>query len=397
MINHILEMAKMTIKILFRNKLFLFFAVVMMIGATLVLNVSVNKSEKTSGNIVELEDHTNQMAYMEDVEKFQVKVYSRNDRTMDFVKTLEEGGMFQFFVADCKGLSREKIIDSVKYTAMHDKVDAIIVVDQGEFKDAVSLYKAGEDERYQMFENFVNAKLTAFVNKRGEENENSIAKKVLVESIETTEKSSVWDMEVDYHKTSVLGSVLAIYSVAFLFSGIIILGTVITEKENRVYTRVLLSEASQYSYILSKFLVVVAVALIESLIGLVVYGLLVKTDVGLSLLQMFTILFSTGVIFNSLSVGIGVCCGNTLTASIMSFSVWVITALLGGLYFDINNSSDWYKNVATLMPQRWSLKAASLFMNGNNLGYPLILIVSVSYIIVILLIGVLGLKLSNRE
>ena len=147
MINHILEMAKMTIKILFRNKLFIFFAVVMMIGATLVLNVSVNKSEKTSGNIVELEDHTNQMAYMEDVEKFQVKVYSRNDRTMDFVKTLEEGGMFQFFVADCKGLSRKEIIDSVKYTAMHDKVDAIIVVDQGEFKDAVSLYKAGEDER----------------------------------------------------------------------------------------------------------------------------------------------------------------------------------------------------------------------------------------------------------
>ena len=82
MINHILEMSKMTIKILFRNKLFLFFAVVMMIGATLVLNVSVNKSEKTSGNIVELEEHTNQMAYMEDVEKFQVKVYSRNDRTL---------------------------------------------------------------------------------------------------------------------------------------------------------------------------------------------------------------------------------------------------------------------------------------------------------------------------
>lgn len=57
----------------------------MMIGATLVLNVSVNKSEKTSGNIVELEEHTNQMAYMEDVEKFQVKVYSSNAKLTAFV------------------------------------------------------------------------------------------------------------------------------------------------------------------------------------------------------------------------------------------------------------------------------------------------------------------------
>ena len=45
MINQIMEMSKMTTKILFRNKLFLFFAVVMMVGATLVLNVTVNKSE----------------------------------------------------------------------------------------------------------------------------------------------------------------------------------------------------------------------------------------------------------------------------------------------------------------------------------------------------------------
>lgn len=392
MINQILEMSKMTTKILFRNKLFLFFAVVMMVGATLVLNVTVNKSEKTSGNIVMMEEYDGQMAYLEDVEKFQVKIYSRNEKSMDFIKSMEDGGMFQFFVADCEELSMEEVLDSVNYTAMHDKVDAIMVIDKGQMPDCVSFYRTGEDERYEMFESFANSKLTAFINGTTE-----TEKKVVVETIDSKENTTAWEMEVDYQKTSIFGSVMAIYSVAFLFSGIMILGTIIAEKDNRVYTRVLLSKASSYSYIAAKFIVVFAVALIESMVALAAYGLLVKSDVGLSLGQMFLILLSTGLIFNSLSVGIGICCGNTLTASILSFAVWVITALLGGLYFDINNASDWYKSVATLMPQRWSLKAASLFMNGNNLGYPLLLIVSITYIVVILLIGVLGLKLSNRK
>lgn len=392
MINQIMEMSKMTTKILFRNKLFLFFAVVMMVGATLVLNVTVNKSEKTSGNIVMMEEYDGQMAYLEDVEKFQVKIYSRNEKSMDFIKSMEDSGMFQFFVADCEELSMEEVLDSVNYTAMHDKVDAIMVIDKGQMPDCVSFYRTGEDERYEMFESFANSKLTAFINGTTE-----TEKKVVVETIDSKENITAWEMEVDYQKTSIFGSVMAIYSVAFLFSGIMILGTIIAEKDNRVYTRVLLSKASSYSYIAAKFIVVFAVALIESMVALAAYGLLVKSDVGLTLGQMFLILLSTGLIFNALSVGIGICCGNTLTASILSFAVWIITALLGGLYFDINNASDWYKSVATLMPQRWSLKAASLFMNGNNLGYPLLLIVTVTYIVVILLIGVLGLKLSNRE
>lgn len=392
MINQIMEMSKMTTKILFRNKLFLFFAVVMMVGATLVLNVTVNKSEKTSGNIVMMEEYDGQMAYLEDVEKFQVKIYSRNEKSMDFIKSMEDSGMFQFFVADCEELSMEEVLDSVNYTAMHDKVDAIMVIDKGQMPDCVSFYRTGEDERYEMFESFANSKLTAFINGTTE-----TEKKVVVETIDSKENITAWEMEVDYQKTSIFGSVMAIYSVAFLFSGIMILGTIIAEKDNRVYTRVLLSKASSYSYIAAKFIVVFAVALIESMVALAAYGLLVKSDVGLTLGQMFLVLLSTGLIFNALSVGIGICCGNTLTASILSFAVWIITALLGGLYFDINNASDWYKSVATLMPQRWSLKAASLFMNGNNLGYPLLLIVTVTYIVVILLIGVLGLKLSNRE
>ena len=338
------------------------------------------------------EEYDGQMAYLEDVEKFQVKIYSRNEKSMDFIKSMEDSGMFQFFVADCEELSMEEVLDSVNYTAMHDKVDAIMVIDKGQMPDCVSFYRTGEDERYEMFESFANSKLTAFINGTTE-----TEKKVVVETIDSKEKTTAWEMEVDYQKTSIFGSVMAIYSVAFLFSGIMILGTIIAEKDNRVYTRVLLSKASSYRYIAAKFIVVFAVALIESMVALAAYGLLVKSDVGLTLGQMFLILLSTGLIFNALSVGIGICCGNTLTASILSFAVWIITALLGGLYFDINNASDWYKSVATLMPQRWSLKAASLFMNGNNLGYPLLLIVTVTYIVVILLIGVLGLKLSNRE
>lgn len=392
MFYHTWKMARMTLRVLLRNKLFLFFAVFMMVMATLLLNVSIDTSKKSEGNVVWLDKHSAQMAYLEDVEKFQVKLYNQNENGNELAERIGKAGMFQIFVADAKELSVDEIEESINYTAMHDKVDAIIVVKAGDIKDSVSLHQTGDDERYEFLEKYVDASIVAMANDSADTGKN-----VEVVTLEKTQETGVWDMEVDSQKTTILGNVLAIYSAAFLFSGILILGTIITERDNRVYTRILLSSASPYSYMLSKFLVVIMATVLETAVALLSFALLVHTEIGVSVFQMGLILMSLGVIFNSISVGIGTCCGSTLTASIVGISIWTVTSLLGGMYFDISNASTMYKRIATVMPQRWGLKAASLFMNGNNLGYPLIIIVSITYVVVILLVGVLGLKLSSRE
>ncbi|MDO5127782.1 MAG: ABC transporter permease [Eubacteriales bacterium] len=391
MFNHIREMTKMTFRVLIRNKMFIFFGIAMMLGATFLLNISVGKTEKKE-EITVMEEHDAQIAYLQDYEKFQVKIYNQNDNADALLKELASGGMFQIFEVKCKEMSREEIMASAEYTSMHDKVDAVVIIGGGEIEQSITLYQSGSDERYDFFETFLESKVRGI-----NSSENKVAKEVVVETLENTSQAPVWDMEVDSHKTVIYGNALALYTVAFLFSGIIILGTIISEKDNLVYTRILLSKASSYSYILSKFVVIVVTAFLETVIALFGYNLFVKADVGLNTLQFGVILFGMGLIFNSLSVAIGICCGNTLTASIAGFSIWVMTALLGGLYFDINNSSVAFKRVASFMPQRWGLKAASLFMNGNNLGYPLIIIVSITYVSVVLLIGVLGLKLTSKE
>lgn len=416
MFGQIQEMTKMTVKILLRNKFFLFFAILLPLAATLLLNISnMSASKEEEGSITVLNHLNTQMAYLEDAQKFQVKVYNSTDSTnfQELLETLGSNSLFQFFEVKSASYKEEEIMDSAKYTAMHDKVDAIVWVkpnfdkeiEQGEVTDSIVLFQAGEDARYEIFEKAIDTRLMECISKEkakqidssGELTKDDWSKKVELEQLEATKDVSLLEMDVDAEKTSIFGNALAVYTAAFVFSGILILGTILFERENLVYTRVLLSKANEYSYILAKFMVVIVTALIETLVATISYELLVKQEVGLSLGQFALILFGMALIFNSLSVGVGIFCGNTLSACLASFSVWMLSALLGGLYFDITDAAESYKRIATLMPQRWGVKAASLFMNGNAQGYPLIFVVTITYVIVILLIGVFGLRFTHKK
>ncbi len=415
MIYQVWNMFKMTTKCLLRSKAFLFFTIALPILATTILNIrEIGDSVKESSEIVELDDLDAQVAYLNDYQLYPVKVYdSSNSELADlFLKELYQSGVFQIYRVDSSGYDDMEILKSMENTALKDKVGAIVyiksdfpeeVINQ-DIDSSISIYQTDEDERFEMLQRTTKALLANyillasnsqteadFIFALGEDQE-----MLRVEQVEVKRNSEGFNLDVDYAQTGSFAAMLAILSVAFIFSGILILGTIVEEKENRVYTRILLTNAGNVSYLLSKFLIILFTSLLETIITLVSCKLFVSSEIIIEMHQFALITFLMGIIFNALSVCIGIYCKNLLTAMYLAFFAWMITALLGGLYFDISNSTMLFKQIAMIMPQRWALKAAQMYMTENPLASPIILVVTAAYVIVIIMAGILGLRL-NRE
>lgn len=419
MFNNIWNMTKMSTKLLLRNKGFLFFVLVVPILATLLMNLKTINSDvedENKENIVELTDMDSQIAYLTDYNMYSIKVYdaSNSPITKALLENVYDAGMFKVFRIDSSKSSKSEIMDYAKAGALKDKIGAIVVIDDNfidelmtsKVSDSIHVYSTSEDERYDMFyDTFV-----AIINKYAGYAANSKDADALLDTIDAADKNSL-DIniatvknsenneltDVSYNDTNNFGYTLAIVTVAFVFSGIMILGTIIKEKQNLVFTRIMLSKASAGQYIASKFFIIIITVLIQTLIMSIAFLTLVKVDVGISLPQFMLTMFLMGLIFNSLSVCVGICFDSVLSATYMAFVIWVVTALLSGLYFDISTSNQWFKNIALLMPQRWALKAAQMLIHNNNMGYVVIISVTAAYLIVILVVGAIGMKLSKKE
>lgn len=410
MIHGILMMTKSTLRLLIRNKGFLFFAIVLPLLSTLILNISMGDSadENDAARLhVKLETPDSQMAYLEDQTRFSVKLYNQDgtESAEKLMKMLASYGIFQIFEADASEMSEKEIADSAASSVMQDKIDAVAVVrssfteqvEQHQVTDSVEIYSVGSDDRYSLFETALETSLYRMVS--GSETTAGLTevKAIKLETVENNSGDSFIDLACAPHKISIFGNVIALYTVAFLFAGIMILGTIISERDNLVYTRIMLSRATAVSYILSKLLVVVISALIQTIVATIGFMAFVNRDIGMNYLQFAYILFQMALIFNFMSVGIGVCFKNVLSASLGGFTIWMISAVLSGLYFDISASAESYKRIAILFPERWAMQAASRFIEGQNSGYPILFLITLMYLIVILLVGVVGLKITKRE
>ena len=111
----------------------------------------------------------------------------------------------------------------------------------------------------------------------------------------------------------------------------------------------------------------------------------------------FNTLFMLGIIFNVLSLSVGVLVGDAMGANYAVFTIWSVSNLLAGMLFSIESSSGILKTVSYLMPQKWFLKGAELLIVGDKSAYSMIICITVAYLIVILSVGVVGLKMKRTD
>lgn len=418
--SHFLELLKINGKLLLRNKGFLFFLLVTPIVSVIIMNLHVNLSfyeeEQKEREIQEISGE-DKVVYLNNWSDYAVKVYDGAGTELSeyVLEKMADSGMFSIYRMDAGDMTEAEVQKKAEKDAMNDRMGTILYVKpdfdenvmKGNWEEAFLFYQVSEDERWELWEDSFSGELSAIY--QAAQGTGGTKEQVLTilkgiqenlpeqEIISLEGKDSVTLSVEQSSKKGLAGYAYAIITLGFLFCGVCIAYTVIEERENKVYTRIMLSKVGRYEYLLSKLVMSVLISVLQTMVMALCMFVAGDTDFGISKSDFLLFIFLLGLMFSLLSMCAGILIGDVMGANYAVFAVWSISALLAGLYFPIDTASGVIKAISYLMPQRWFLKGTEMLMVGDKSAYPMIACVTCAYLIVILSVGVIGLKMKESD
>lgn len=410
---------KMNLKLLLRNKGFLFFLLVTPALSAFILNVKmehaayIDAEDKTV--VLELKDYTEKAVYTGDTSACIIKVYdASNSELSDYVlNQMAAMGMFSVCRADVSGLTEEEVEEIAKADAFDDraglllylKEDFDVAVLEGTWEQGVKLYTVSNDERQELFKTelvdlFARIKqvqiltgddISVMLETLTDMQEHLPEKRIV--NLAGKEEIALTEQQVN-QKTQI-GFAFAFITLGFLFCGVCVAHSVIEEQNNKVFTRVMLTKLSRRDYFISKFVMALIISLLQTLILAACLSFIRELDVGMNIMGFLVVIFLLGLIFSTLSLLLGVVLGDIMSANYAVFAIWSISALLAGLYFPLDDTTKALKALSYLMPQRWFMDASELLLVGDKSAYPMLLCVTMAYLIIIISVGGVGLKIKS--
>lgn len=418
--SHFLELLKINTKLLLRNKAFLFFLFITPIVSVIVMNLHVESSfydQEETRKITELSEENEKIVYLNDWGSYAIKVYDAAGTELSeyVLQKIADAGMFSVYRQNAKDMTEEAILKQVKNDAMNDRMGTILYIKpqfdkevmNGNWEEAFLFYEVSEDERWELLQNVFCEEITAI--QQVAQGTNEEVKQVLsmLEKIEEAMpekaivsldgKNEVSLSTEENTKKSLSGYAYAILTLGFLFCGVCIAHTVIEERDNKVYIRIRLSKVGRYEYLVSKFFMSILISILQTGVMAVYMFAWKDMDFGIAKASFLLFIFLLGLIFNILSLTVGILMGDIMGANYAVFAVWVISSLISGMYFPIDGSSEIIKNMAHLMPQHWFLKGTEMLMAGDNSAYSMVGFITLAYLIMILCVGAVGLKMKESE
>lgn len=416
-----IALMKMSLKVLLRNKAFLFFLIATPVLSTVVLSIKMDYtaySEDSDKNmILELDDYTDKAVYLGDTTACIIKVYDASDTELSeyVLKQMAGTGMFSICRADVSELTEKEVDEAAKKDAFNDRVGMLLYLKEdfdeavlkGTWADGIKLYDVSDDERKDIFTTeltdlFVRIKkvqsitgddATAILDALHKMQEMLPEKGVTnfssKKSVELTQK------QINQHTQ--IGYAFAFITLGFLFCGVCIAHSVIEEQNNKVFTRVMLTPVSSRDYFIAKFVMAFMISLMQTFVLAVCLSCVPGLDVGMSMITFLFVMFMLGLIFSTMSLLLGVILGDVMSSNYAAFAIWSISALLAGLYFPLEDTTKALKTLSYLMPQKWFMDASKLLIVGDKSAYSMILCVTVAYLIVIISVGSVGLKIKRYE
>lgn len=276
------------LKLVFRNKAFLFFLFVLPVFSLFILNLKKGELQKGKANAIneikqinELQSVDAQMVYLADSFSYTIKVYDSSDSELtDYVlNQLLNTGMFEIYRYKSDNMTEKEIMETANENVRHDRIGCILYFSStfeedilsGELESSVTIYCSSEDERKELFENSFKQNLSVLLEHskvaQGDlkgllknlelESDNMPQKKVKL--ISSDEKNTL-TYEQKKQKSNI-GYSFAILTLSFLFCGIFVAYTVIEERDNRIYIRFTLSNMGIFQYIISKLAISVLISL----------------------------------------------------------------------------------------------------------------------------------------
>lgn len=416
-----ISLVKMNLKLLLRNKGLLFFLLVTPAVSAIILSLKTNSTvyqdTEDSAVILELEDNAERAVYVGNTSACIIKVYdaSKTDLSEYVLNEMTESGMFSICRCDVSGLTEEEVEEIAERDAFDDRAGMLLYVKEdfdeavleGAWERGIRLYVVSEDERQELFvselaglfgrikqvQGLVGSDIPAILETLSGIRQNMPEKRVV--NLAGREEVVLTDRQIN--QRTQIGYAFAIITLGFLFCGAYVAHSVIEEKNNSVFTRIMLTKISNRAYFISKFIVAFVICVLQTLVLTVCLSLIPELDIGMHVVSFSIVIFLLGLIFSTLSLLLGVILGDAMSANYAAFSIWSISALLAGLYFPLDDTTKALKALSYLMPQKWFMDASELLLIGDKSAYSVLLCVTAAYLIVVISVGGVGLKIKRYE
>ncbi len=413
-------LVKMSFRLMLRNKSMWFFLLIVPVISAVIMNLHVEQSVyggDTDAELVhELESCTQRAVYAGDTTAFLVKVYdgSHTELSEYVLEQLAENGMFSVCRADVRGLSATDVRAQAETDAENDRAGVLLylkpdydeAVRQGDLTQGVMLYEVSDDERFSLF----TAELMRIMDREAQVGvltggDNEQMKKMLAEVEDAMPEKSVVCIagsdeislnEKQSQQHSLIGYAIAILTLGFLFSGVLVAHSVIEEQDHQVFTRMMLTKTRGSTYFLSKVIVAVLLSFVQTLVLAVCLVCMPRFDAGIALSGFLFLMLLLGILFSIASLLLGILLGDVMSSNYAAFAFWSISALLAGLYFPLDETTAALKVLSYLMPQKWFMDAAKMLIVGDTGGYAVVLCVTAAYLTVICSIGSLGIRIKSH-
>lgn len=416
-----IALVKMSLKLLLRNKGFLFFLIATPVVSVLILGIKMEVTSYSEDfgkrTVLELQDYTERAVYMADTSKCIIKVYdaSRSGLSDYVLEQLAGLGIYSVCRADVSNLTEKEVRQAAKKDAFDDRAGMLVYLKKdfdeavlsGSWEEGIRLYEVLEDERAELFRTDLSellGRVRQLQKLTGNDTEKLMEmlqdiQKLLPEKelVSIAGKESVQLSHRQMGQQAQMGYAFAIITLGFLFCGVCVAHSVIRERDNKVLTRILMTKTGSGKYFASKFLLALFISILQTLVLAVCLCFIPDLDVGINMLSLLLMILMLGLIFSVLSLLTGVIIGDIMSSNYAVFTIWTISSLLSGLYFPLDNTTKVLKVISYLMPQRWFMEASKLLLAGDKGAYSMILYITAAYLIVFISVGSVGIKMKRYE
>ncbi len=415
-----ISLTKVSLKLLLRNKGFLFFLLATPVLSAFILSMKVDHAiyyQTDDSKIIELEDCTKKAVYLGDTSAYIVKVYDASGSVLSewVLNKMADLSMFSVCRCDVSDMTEEEVLAQAKKDAFDDRAGALLYLKEnfeqtvldGDWEHGIQIYTVSEDQRQELFETELADLLSRIKQVQTltggdshgvvgglESIDEKMPEKKLV-SLAGKKGTALTQEQTD--QMTQIGYAFAIITLGFLFCGVCVARTVIEEQNNKVFTRVMLTKVGSRDYFLSKFTVAFIICIMQTLVLMVCLSAMKGLDMGINMASFLLVIFLLGLIFGTLSLLLGIMLGDVMSSNYAVFAIWSISALLSGLYFPLDDAAVTIKTLSYLMPQKWFLSVSELLLAGDKSAYSMLLYVTVAYLIVIISMGGVGLKMKRQE
>ncbi|MCR5249470.1 MAG: ABC transporter permease [Lachnospiraceae bacterium] len=418
-------MIKTSLKLILRSKLLWLFMILAPVLSVVILK---SKTEYTAfaespEEIVELKNAEEKIAYNSGKGEYTVKVYDASAGALSdkLLNELVSSGMFVICRANISSVADADafVAERIKTDAFEDRMGAALYIPSGfdekilngDANNAVRAYVLSDDKREDALIAEIDLQLSTMsgiaelckaygaddldaaglLEKIREAEENMPEKQKLTVA---GGGSSLLTHEQNNQKAK-MGYAFVFMTLASVFCGFFVAYTSITEQKNGVLTRIGLSKTSMLEYFGSKIATVFIISLMLTAVEAACSFTLNMEDLGMERGKFILMIFLMGLIFSEISMFVGTIMGEVMSASMASFSIWIVSALLSGCYFPIEYSSVALKTLSYMMPQKWFLDGTEKLLTGDSGVLTVLLCVTASYVIATLSLGSLGLKVRK--